>query len=136
MSRGKGGHREDLLDLARTALQSAEAVPIVFDDGIKELRHIVKDLEKGDDLPNALEAMLARGSPNTRRELHAAAEAYERDVMRFRARLLQLLVDEEGYSLTELAAMTGVSRQRVAAICRMSQGGDRYSANIPATEGC
>jgi hypothetical protein len=73
----------------------------------------------GRPLPAIVESLVARGGKETRRSADDAFREYTKAVTAYRAAAIQALVDEDGMTLSEVARITGVSRQMVARLYRI-----------------
>ena len=72
----------------------------------------------GDGLVDIIRALIARGGRETRLAPTQAFHAFEQAITAYRARTIRALVDEEHMTYTEIAELTGVSRQMVARLYR------------------
>lgn len=72
----------------------------------------------GDDLVDIIRDLMARGGRETRLAPTHAFHAFEQAITAYRARAIRALVDDEHMTYTEVAQLTGVSRQMVARLYR------------------
>jgi DNA-directed RNA polymerase specialized sigma24 family protein len=74
--------------------------------------------EAGDGLVDIIGGLVARGGREARLAPTQAFHAFEQAITAYRARAIRALVDDEHMTYTEIAELTGVSRQMVARLYR------------------
>jgi DNA invertase Pin-like site-specific DNA recombinase len=77
-------------------------------------------------LIEVVSALAANGGRDTRRAGERACAAFIAAITEYRATTIRMLVDHEGVTLSEIARLTGVSRQMV---------GRLYRAGAPKSDG-
>jgi hypothetical protein len=75
----------------------------------------------GDSLPVLVERMVAQGGIDVRRSAAAAFSDFERAVMVFRAGIVRTLVDQHGLTLSAIARLLEISRQRAARLYELAE---------------
>ena len=96
-----------------------EAVDAVADELIRarELR------VAGEPVTVIVRHLLSAGGRELRLQPVEASDQFERAVTSYRVAAIRELIDVEGMSFTQVAAMTGVSRQMVARLYRAAPSG-------------
>jgi hypothetical protein len=117
---------EDWYVDAIDAVESAAAVVHeTLDRTVATLLVARQERVKGVALRGTVERLVERGGTETRRSVDEAFRAYSDAVTAYRAIVIQALVDEEEMTLTEIARLTGVSRQMVGRLRRAAEAADR-----------
>jgi DNA-directed RNA polymerase specialized sigma24 family protein len=75
----------------------------------------------GLNLTDIVRGLATRGGKETRLMPTKAFREFERAISAYRATAIRVLVDEEGMTYSEVAKLTGVSRQMVARLYRAAE---------------
>ena len=97
--------------------RTAEAARTELGAVAEVLAGSVADREAGVPLIELAEGLAQRGA-GPRRAVVAAVREYEQAVAALRTKVVRVLVDEEGVSLSELGRRMGLSRQAVTRLYR------------------
>jgi hypothetical protein len=94
-------------DVERTAQALSEAL-----ESLVEMLGVARQQRLGDvPLLEIITGVLARGGVDARRRVELAFREFEHAVTAYRARATRFLVDEGGLTRSEVAGLSGVSRQ-------------------------
>jgi hypothetical protein len=116
---------EDWYVDAIDAVQSAAAVlHETLDRNVATLLVARQERAEGMALRRIVERLVERGGTASRRSVDEAFRAYSDAVTAYRAVVIRALVDEEEMTLTEIASLTGVSRQMVGRLRRAAEADD------------
>lgn len=104
------------------ALDEVEAAAAMLHQAVDAVTHELmraRELRRGGKPMTAIvQQLVMAGGRQLRMMPMGAAAEFERAVTAYRAAAIKDLVDDEGMTFTQVAAMTGVSRQMVARLYR------------------
>ncbi|MDX6287168.1 MAG: hypothetical protein QOG53_2653 [Frankiales bacterium] len=94
--------------------QAADELRAALDSTLATLAPAREERLAGVGLVDIVSGLVARGGRTTRLAPTVAFREFELAVTAYRARAIQALVDDEHLTFTEVAKLTGVSRQMIA----------------------
>jgi hypothetical protein len=101
--------------------RAAEELSAALDVTLATLVQARQERLAGVGLVDIVSGLVARGGRATRLTPTVAFREFERAVTVYRARAIRALVDEEHLTFTEVANLTGVSRQMIARLYNSSR---------------
>lgn len=93
-----------------------------IDQAVRELESVRHACLSGRPLSDIVEELIGRGGPQIRSRTAQAFRDYERAIAAMRAGVVRALVDEHGYTFTDVAGKLQVSRQAIARLYRQGDG--------------
>jgi hypothetical protein len=120
-----GGRASRSADWLRYAIQQAEEgglrAAIALAQSIEDLAEVRRQRESGSPVDSIFEVMFAAGGPETRRAAEEAFHQYQHAVMELRALLIRSRIDDSGSTLSEVARVMNISRQKVTELYRVGR---------------
>lgn len=95
-----------------------------IDSAVRALEVGARARSKGTPLVEIVDELISSGGRGVRLSAADAFHEFERAVAEMRARVVRMLVDEDGMSLTEVARRLQISRQAVARLYREANPGN------------
>jgi hypothetical protein len=107
-------------------VHSAREAGEALDAAIRVLEGSRQARLAGTPIVQLVDALVNRGGKASRLATSEAFREYERAAASWRARLTRALVDDEGLTLTDVAARFGISRQAAARLYQAATEGSQH----------
>lgn len=122
--------RDPFVVSAEEVATAGRAACAAIDSAVRALEVGVRARATGVPLLEVVDGLIGGGGREVRLSAAEAFHEFERAITELRARVVCTLVEDEGLSLTEVAARLRVSRQAAARLHRHAKAADRAAGDV------